>query len=462
MFFSLFSKHTKERLRTAAAGSALLACVAFFPAAALADEASLRDTVLTTLRQHPQLQQLQQGKQAAEQDHKQARGGFFPRLDASAQYGTEAYSDAATRRAQQDGHFTDRMDAALTATQMLWDGHATSSSVAAAEAGMRLADSQFVDAADSLGLDAVIAHIGVLRQRLLVELAQDNVVQHQDILASMEEREQLGAGSLADVTQTRGRLARSMTTLSATRSDLNVLTANYYRLTGQVPQNLEEPGLPDGVPHDVDAAAEKTLENNPKIVTLLAEVDRAVQNIRRNEANYYPEFNLKASSGFTQNAESSTTYTKKDQVMVTMDWNLFKGGSDVAGVRAARARKSAAELGLRDTRDALMEEVLASWSLYEAAKEQAALYEQAVEFNRQTRDMYLQQFTVGQRSLLDVLDAENELFNTQGQLITARMNVVVGGFRLLALNGDILSALNIDKKDYMDAVAAAAPVKELE
>lgn len=426
-------------------------CVSIMLAATplCAETTSVHDSVLATLKQHPYLQSLEKGKAAAEQDYKQARGGYFPKLDASSQYGAEAYSDATTRRAQKDQHLTDRMDAALTATQLLYDGRGTESSVGAAEAALRSADSQYVDAADSLGLDAIIAHVSVYRQRLLLALSQDNVTEHQDILASMEEREKMGAGSLADVTQTRGRLARAMTTLSSTRSDLNVAAANYYRLTGMAPNELAEVALPDSVPANVDMAADGTMKSNPKLTTLLAEIDRAVQLVQQNEANYYPELKLKASSGFTQNADSSTTYTKKEQVMVTMDWNLFNGGSDVAGVRAARERKLAADLNLRDLRDSLMEQVASGWSQYESAREQATLYEQAVEFNRQTRDMYLQQFTVGQRSLLDVLDAENELFNTQGQLITAQMNVLVGGYRLLALSGTILDAVGVSKADFV-------------
>ncbi len=411
-------------------------------------ETMLRDTVLATLRQHPALQALAKSRDAAKQDYAQARGGFFPRLDASAQYGAESYSDAATRRINKENEFSERTDASLTATQLLWDGQGTVSRVDAADAALRSVRSQYVDAADSLGLDAIIAHVSVYRQRLLLSLAQDNVVEHEDILASMEERERVGAGSLADVTQTRGRLARAKTTLSSTRNDLNTAVANYYRLTGTAPADLGAVALPDALPATVDAAVDETMHRNPKLTTLMAEVDRAVQVIRQNESNYYPEVKLKASSGYTDNADSSETFTKKNQLMVTMDWNLFNGGSDVAGVRAAKERKVSAELNLRDTRDALMEEVTASWSQFEAAKEQVGLYEQAADYNRQTRDMYLQQFTVGQRSLLDVLDAENELFNTQGQLITAQMNVVIGGFRLLTLNGSILESMGIDRKAY--------------
>lgn len=426
---------------------ALVAAACLMGAPAAHAETTLRDTVLATLKHHPALQSLDKARAAAEQDYKQARGGYFPRLDAFAQYGAESYSDATTRYQGRDQHITDRMDASLTATQLLWDGHATTGSVDAADAARRSIAGQFLDASDSLGLDAVIAHISVFRQHLLVDLAQDNVNEHKDILSSMEERERMGAGSLADVTQTRGRLARAMTTLSSTRNDLNVAAANYYRLTGMAPHDLGEAALPDAVPATVDMAAAGTMDNNPKLAAMMAEIDRAVHNITINESNYYPEFNLKATSGFTQNADSSETYTKKEQVMVTVDWNLFNGGSDVAGVQAAKERKLAAELNLRDTRDALMEEVASTWSQYEAAKEQVALYEQAVEYNRQTRDMYVQQFTVGQRSLLDVLDSENELFNTQGQLITAQMNVIIGGYRLLALNGGILPSLEIDGKE---------------
>ncbi len=411
-------------------------------------ETSLRDTVLDTLKQHPALRSLQYAEGAAQQDHRQARGGYFPRLDASARYGAESYNSPETRREDREWDFRDRMDAGLTARQLIWDGHRTTSMVGAAEAAMRSASSQYMDAADTIGLDAIIAHVGVYRQIRLVTLAQDNVTEHQDMLASLEERERLGAGSIADVTQTRGRLARALTTLSNAQSDLNVAMANYLRLTGISAQQLAAVSGPVGVPASVEEAAATTLENNPKVATLTAEMDRAEQLVAQNEANYYPEFAAEAYSGFRQNADGNTSYIKQNQLMLTVDWNLYKGGSDVAGVRAAKARKLAAEMNLRDVRESLMENVSASWSQYEAAREQVGLYTEAAKYNLETRDMYLQQFSVGQRTLLDVLDAENELFTSRGQLVTAEMNVIVGAYRLLALNGGLLESFDITKTEF--------------
>ena len=407
---------------------------------------NIRRSVLATLKYHPQLKARAHARSAAEQDMKEARGGFFPRLDVSGGYGLETYSDPNTRRDGEEHHSTDRFDSSITATQLLFDGFGTPSRLELSKAALRSSKDQFLDAAESLSLDAIIAHLDVFRQRRLVELAEDNVAQHEEILSSMEERQRLGGGSLADVTQTRGRLARALTTLSQTQSDLHIAEASYLRLTGITPSELEDGETPEAAPQNIDTAVANTMSDNNQISALQNELEVAAARIDVTKSTFMPTVNLQASSTYSDNANANTWHTINNQVMVRLNWNLLRGGSDLAALRATKARRLQARMNLEDTKDRLRQEVAATWSQYKSALEQAALYEEAVEYNRQTRDMYIQQFNVNQRSLLDVLDAENELFNAQGQLITAGTNVVIGAYRLLALEGALLDSLDISSE----------------
>lgn len=169
-------------------------------------ETKLKDSVLSTINSNPKLKVFQENREAATHDLRRARAGWLPRVDVRAGYGAEQYSDTTSRQSNKDDEFTERGDASAVLTQTVWDGFATSSRVDVGKAKLDSADNRLMDNAEALGLDAVLAHIEVLRQREIVRLSEINVQQHQTILGSQSERQKMGVASIADVTQTQGDL----------------------------------------------------------------------------------------------------------------------------------------------------------------------------------------------------------------------------------------------------------------
>ena len=131
--------------------------------------------------------------------------------------------------------------------------------------------------------------------------------------------------------------------------------------------------------------------------------------------------------------------------MLRGNWNLFNGLYDYYNVKGdkARARQSRQEVAAQQ--DLIAEETATTWSELISAQEQAKFFGQAVQYSTKTRDMYLEQFNLGARSLLDVLDAENEVFTSSIQFVTAQQNVTAAKYRLLALGGEFLSTFNVDR-----------------
>jgi adhesin transport system outer membrane protein len=158
--------------------------------------------------------------------------------------GTEQWSSTTTRaRAgkQNDHDFYSRGEASLVLQQTIWDGLATYSRYQIGVTRLDSATSRLLDNSEAAVLDGLLAHLEVYRQRRLAALSELNVQNHRDILASQEERQRLGASSVADVTQTRGRLARAQASLVETRSALEIAMAQYKRLTGKDAGELEAP-----------------------------------------------------------------------------------------------------------------------------------------------------------------------------------------------------------------------------
>lgn len=413
-------------------------------------EVGLQDTVVTALEYSPRLKVLQNNEQAIAHERDRAFGGYLPRADLTVGYGAESHSDVFTRAEGTDHNFYDRMEARLQVSQLIYDGSETASRVGIEEAKLNSANHRTFDNAEAIALDAIIAHMEVLRQRELVGLAKKNVDDHLEILSKLRDRQEAGAGSIANVDQTESRLARSQAALAETQSDLRTAEANYLMLVGKLPGDLAPYDTPKQlIPGSLEEAVEATHQNNPKIMALGANVTEAEQRVELARSSFLPKLNAELSSSYEDQVESLETYEQNNQAMLRMRWNLFNGGSDIADRKAAAARKMQAISARNDQRDLVIEETMATWAQLQAARQRVVAYGDAVGFSQKTLDSYLKQFNVGQRTLLDVLDARNELFQNSGLLVTARINEVVAIQRLLALAGQLNQSMGVERSAYM-------------
>jgi adhesin transport system outer membrane protein len=419
---------------------------------ARAEEATvgIGDSVAAALAYNPRLKMLQSNHEAIGFELDRARGGYFPRVDIAAGYGAESHSDEFTRSGDIDHNFYDRMEASIRLSQLVYDGQETTSRVGVEEAKLDSAKLRVFDNAEAIALDAIIAHMEVYRQRVLYGLAEKNVRDHEEILGMLNERQKAGAGSIADVTQTEGRLARAKASLAETRSGVAGAEANYQRVVGKLAGNVEYFTVPANLmPKSLDEVLQATQTNNPKVKALEYNVQEAESRVDLSDANFLPKVNVELSSSYEDQVESSETYEMNNQAMLRLRWNLFNGGADEADRKAAIARKYQAISSKDDQLVQVIEEATATWAKLQAYREQVVDFGDATTNNQKTLDAYMKQFTVGQRTLLDVLDARNELFQSSGLMVTAKVNEVIAHERLLALTGALNQSLQMDEKLYM-------------
>jgi adhesin transport system outer membrane protein len=432
----------------------VLSCLFFLPVSGSAesDMTVLKESVVRTLKSNPRLDVLKYNREAVKKDLRKAQGGYYPSLDARVGFGTDVHSDAVSRGGDYDHDWDKREEYSLILRQLLWDGWETRSFVGVSETKLQSVTHRVFDNAESLALDAVIAYLDVYRQRELVRFAEENVQAHSRILGSLKERQELGAGSVADVRQTQGRLSRARASLTQAQSGLQVAEANYRRVVGSAPPaDLVLPVKPVGyVPDSLEEALKSGRAGNPKLAAAAADIETARQNMELSRAKMYPRFYAELSTSYDDGVESSKTWEHNTAAMLRMDWNLFNGGSDTAEREAAMYRVRQTKADRNELMRMVDEEIEATWSRYETAISKISNYGDALKYNRETLSMYMDQFTVGQRSLLDVLDAENELFQTSGLLVTAQANEVIAAFRILALGGKMTESLGVDPALYTD------------
>ena len=404
----------------------------------------VKESIEAMMRNNHALKAMQENRSAVGHEIDRAKAGWGPRLDLVARGGFGSLSNSTTRSYNYDGA-SPYSSASLLVTQPLWDGFRTQGRVREAEASFRSMDHRVMDSATSLALDAIIAHVDVLRRAEIYQLAKDNVAAHEDILEKARQRAERGVDTMADVSQAQSRLARAKSALSEAEAFLRIGEDTYTRLTNHrlVGVSLAPVVMPEAMCESPEQVLEKALEGNPKMAAFKEDIQTARARKQQAKANYSPTVDIEAGPSYSDRDAKREMFTSEFGVAAVVRWNLFNSMADVNENKAAAARIRQARQTLYDFNDELKLQVKESWAQLETAQEQLVFYQEAVGYNVATRDAYQEQFVLGERSLLDVLDAENELFNSSSQAATANGNALIAAYRLKALTGELIPSFGI-------------------
>lgn len=411
---------------------------------------TLEKSIRATLHSHRSLRGIQENRIAVEYEKDRAERGYGPRVDMTAGAGAGVLSDVNTRARYDANTFYPQSRVGVTLTQPLWDGYATRSRVRAAASTYDSMTWRVLDNATTLALDAIIAHIDVLRRKSLFELARENVARHQQILKMARERERAGADTQADVSKAESRLARAQTAQVEAQAGLLNAQDTYSRLTtlyayeGLV--TVEAPVLGYADNGAVLAAAKVT---NPKLAAFLHDINTARAGQQLAQSALSPVVTLEAGPNYNSRADKASTWTYSFDAMLMLRWNIFNSGADTAADKAAAARVRQARQVMFSFYDDMDLAIKNTWTALVSARDQVKLWTDTVRFSQTTLNAYKEQFLLGQRSLLDILDAESELYNASVQAVTSRSNTSIASYRLLALAGVLLPRMGIATSDLL-------------
>jgi adhesin transport system outer membrane protein len=275
-----------------------------------------------------------------------------------------------------------------------------------------------------------------------VQIAEDNLSVHRDTLGKVGQRAEGGGGNIADVRQAEARLSSAESALVQTRGDLRDAEALFERVVGQKPDTLDTPTIPlDVLPADLDHAIALSIENSPTVQFARADIETAQADVKQQESSLYPDFRLEVGGSIADNLDGKTDTEHDATALVVMRWNLYRGGADSARIREFKHRLAEATDRLRINERSVSQDARVSWNAIEVSRQNVQILAQNVEANQRTRDVYAQQFDIGQRGLLDLLDSDNELFLSRDNMITARYAEIFATYRLLATMGSLVKTV---------------------
>ncbi|WP_169570191.1 TolC family outer membrane protein [Sneathiella limimaris] len=401
--------------------------------------ASLKDAVQITVNSYPEIGEAAANRRAIDQELEQAHGLYYPSVDLALGGGKE-WTDTVTI----DDQWLTRTESSLSVSQTLFDGGARSSEVDRQSSRVDGAAYRVRERAEAIGLDAVQAYLDVLRNREIVSLAQENLEIHKRTLAEITDRVDAGQSGVGDVQQTDARVAAAEATLAETLRQLDNSEIAYRRLVGESPNDMTQPEFNDGVlPENLEDIVSIGLESNPDIRFAKADVKTADAEIRAAEANFYPTVALELDASADHDIDGVKGHNDDFTAMLRLRYNLYRGGIDIG--RQQEAVERSAESKQRQARFERLveEEIRQSWSILARSKARAAALGDQVVANGQVASTYRQEFQIGQRDLLDMLDADNELFNSRTALATVEYAVLFSKYRLLATMGRLNSTLGV-------------------
>ncbi|WPC06253.1 TolC family outer membrane protein [Pseudomonas benzenivorans] len=414
---------------------------------------TLSEAMQSALDVHPEIQAGINARLSVEEQMKAARGGYLPQVDLLAGYGREYTDSPGTRGTTHNTETLTRGESTLRLQQMLFDGFATSSEVGRQRATVNARAYEVLGTSERTALDVAQVYLEVLKRQNLVRLAEDNLRSHERIYDQISLRSQSGVGRMADLDQAEARLAQARNNLITEQTNLADAQVNYFSVVGRRASELSLPqGLPGGLPESLQAAREEMLVNNPFLSSAEADVQASEQQYEAAKSAFYPRFDAELSRGADNNIDGTSGHSNEWQAMLRMRYNLFAGGSNKADLQS-KAHQINQAMDIRNNAlRVLIEELGLAWNALDNARQQLPIAQQYVDHSSRVRESYQKQFTLGERSLLDLLDSENELFTASRRLEDVRFIELFTQYRIKATMGSLL------KSQGVVAPMAAAPL----
>ncbi len=396
-------------------------------------------------------------------------GEFLPKADIVSRYRKqEKLANTA------DGTNTPRWNNELVLRQMIFDGFYTSNEVKKLDHASRVRYYELQSAIQNVTLEFIGAYTDSIRYRELLQLAKENYVTHKQLFDRMQEAVNKGLATKADLDQAAGRLALAESSLLTEETNLHNAATRMQRLHGEIPTSrLATPTFfNSGIEQNPVAALKIAYNQNPELLSAIEGIQASKNEIETKEARYYPKLDLQARKNISVSNDGRFNPSAADSIELTMNFNLFNGFSDENSVaQSAEKLNSARDLRDKacvDTRQAV---VLAYNDIQQLKKQEKyrTSHKNSIE---NARESYRKQFDSGHRTLLDLLNSENEVFEAKRALANNQYDIQMAYARAYAGQGELLNKIGVERDDlpgygnesymYQENVCeAASPVQEI-
>ncbi|WP_333609184.1 TolC family outer membrane protein [Arsukibacterium sp.] len=401
---------------------------------------TINEAVRQAIETHPEVDVRWREFLAAGFGTNAAKAGYLPSVDLATGYNYQQLNYGPKRE------FGSGF-ARIGLTQMLYDGSRTRSEVSRLSHEQLVSYFRLLETIENIGFEAFKAYQDVLKHRQLVNLAEDNLQKHYTVYKQIEDSVIAGRSRAADLEQITGRLSLAQSNLMIEASNLHDVTARYLRLTGQAPSSdMRTAALEISTPQKLSEALNQSYQFSPAYHAALRNIEAAEAAHSTARANFKPQVSLNSSYTYRDTDQFGFKSDRSEaQIGIEVRYNLFSGKRDTANAKKAIEEINIAkDLRLKACIDIRQNMQIAFNENQRLVKQIPFLSQHRISSDR-VRTAYKQQFDIGQRSLLDVLDSENEFFQASRAWLIAEAENLVSQARILATSGKLIEALSLSR-----------------
>ena len=401
---------------------------------------SLTDEIRHLLDTNPRIAAAQRNADAARDGERKAWGAFLPTLSVDADSGPDRL-DTPTRRSQGNDATRYRKDGvSVSIVQNVFDGYRRPEQYGSARTQSAIQDSTLEATRQTVLLEAVTAYIDVLRTSQLLELARRNEQTIQRQLNLESERVQRGGGMAVDALFARSRLQLGKERRVAYEGQHNDAMSRYVQVYGKPasPSTMADPLAPSaGLPPTLEEAIRIAETGNPNRIASAMQVDLADRKRTIAAADYFPRVDLVARNSVERNVDGIEGVRREFAAFVKVSWELFNGFQTRSAVSEAAQLHGAAQSTHGQTTRKVVEETRLAWNELAIARERVQLLENAVNIASEVFDARERLRRAGRETAINVLDAENEVYNARINYIQAAYDGRRAIYRLLQAMGQL-------------------------
>jgi outer membrane protein len=410
------------------------------PAPAPVPTTTLRDALAQAYATNPDLAGERANQRANDENVPIARSQGLPGVSSTGSVNDSVYdTDSSTVAPSR------RMDLGINLSQPIYSGGAVRNSVRAADTRVSAGRANLRGTESDVFTQTVTAYVNVLRDESVVRLNQQNVHVLEVNLQATRDRFEVGDLTRTDVAQSEARLALAQSQLRNAEAQLIGSRETYIRVVGTPPGVLAPPPDLPNLPDDVQSAEQTALANNPFLEAAQLARDASRYDVNVAKAGRLPQVSLGVGGtyynylGSLSSQAAALTGLQRDGFATTLGAQvsvpIFQGGRPAAQVRQAQARQAAAIESVTLTERGVIAQARSAYASYQSSLRVIESSRVAVEANRLSLEGVRAENSVGTRTILDILNAEQELLNSQVQYVTAARDAYVAGFTLLAAMG---------------------------
>lgn len=410
-----------------------------------ANAESLIEAMAYAYNNNPTLLSGRAGLRAIDESVPQALSGWRPTVSLSGEYGAsrvEGKSDTAT--STQD---LNPWSVQLSLQQPLYTGGRVSSAVKVAENTVLAGRAQLMTVEQTVLLNVATVYLNVLRDEALVELNKSNVTVLQRQLQAAQDRFRVGEITRTDVAQAEARLAAAISDRVTSEGTLESSRATYAAIVGRRPQNLQQPSVSVNFPPSPEIAAEAAAAGNPSVISARYTADAAAAGVDQISGELLPSVYLNMAVGRAKNQSVEGFQSTFGEVTVNISVPLYQGGSVQSRVREQKHTANQRRIQIHEQRREAIASATESYETWLAAKASIESLDSQIKASEIALEGVEREAQVGARTVLDVLDAEQELLEARVDKVVAERNERLAGFQLLQAMGRLTAmdlALPVD------------------